>query len=255
MPDPIQVIDNLAGRVTNRLLARFPGPMVEVRTDTPIVSFTFDDVPDTALSKGAGILEAHGGRGTFYIAAGMLGREEGARNLIDAAGCAELVARGHEIGCHTHSHINLRHASRRQLYNDLSHNADALVAISPNLQPRNFAFPYNAGSFRQRAELARRYRSSRGGLPGINRGMTDRSFLRSYPLQQPDESVLGMRGLIDEVVSNPGWLIFFGHDLSPNPTPYGCTPESFEGLVRHARERGCALLTVNQALDHFEATT
>lgn len=253
MPSLAHRIDNLAGRVTNRLLARFPGPMVDVATDTPVVSFTFDDVPDTALSQGARILEDHGGRGTFYIAAGMLGRKEQQRSLIDAAGCAELLARGHEIGCHTHSHLNLRKISRAKLQADLDRNGEVLASITPGFAPRNFAFPYNAGSFRQRGELTHRYRSSRGGLPGINRGLTDRSFLRSFALQQPENSVAELHGLIDELVAHPGWLIFFGHDLSPHPTPYGCTPASFESLVRHARDRGCAILTVDQALNRYEA--
>jgi peptidoglycan/xylan/chitin deacetylase (PgdA/CDA1 family) len=248
-----QQIDNFAGRVTNRLLARFPGPMLDVRTDTPVVSFTFDDVPDTAMSEGARILEAHGGRGTFYIASGMLARREEQRTLIDAAGCAELLARGHEIGCHTHSHINLRQVSRGALRADLDQNGAVLAKVAPGFVPRNFAFPYNAGSFRQRGELTRRYRSSRGGLPGINRGPTDRSFLRSFALQQPESSVAQLHSLIDDLVANPGWLIFFGHDLSAAPTPYGCTPTSFEALVRHARNSGCAILTVNQALDRYGA--
>lgn len=253
MPNLTQRMNDLTGRVTNRLLSRFPGPMINVGADRPIVSFTFDDVPDTALSQGAGILEAHGGRGTFYIAAGMLGSQEPKRRLIEAEGCAELLARGHEIGCHTHSHLNLQRVSRAHLKADLDRNGSALAEVAPGLVPRNFAFPYNAGSFRQRGELTRRYRSSRGGLAGINRGLTDRSFLRSFALQQPESSVAQLHGLVDDVVANPGWLIFFGHDLSPDPTPYGCTPESFERLVRHASESGCALLTVNQALDHFEA--
>lgn len=253
MPSLVQRIDNLAGRVTNRLLARFPGPLIDVATDRPVVSFTFDDVPDTALSEGAKILEAHDGRGTFYIAAGMLGQTEPQRRLIDREGCAELLARGHEIGCHTHSHLNLRQVSRARLRADLDHNAHSLATVAPGFAPRNFAFPYNAGSFRQRGELIQRYRSSRGGLPGINRGLTDRSFLRSFALQQPESSLAHLHGRIDELVANPGWLIFFGHDLSADPTPYGCQPESFERLVRHARDSGCAILTIDQALDRYGA--
>lgn len=245
-------MDDLAGRATNRLLARMPGPMIHVTADRPIVSFTFDDVPDTALSRGAAILEAYGGRGTFYIASGMMGQVEPQRRLIDKEGCAELLARGHELGCHTHSHLNLRKVSRKALRADLDRNGEVLKGIDPGIAPRNFAFPYNAGSFRQRGELARRYRSSRGGLPGINRGPTDRSFLRGVALQQPESSVDALHGLIDQVVAHPGWLIFFGHDLSADPTPYGCRPDSFERLVRHAHDSGCAILTVDQALDRYE---
>lgn len=226
---------------------------MHVPAHMPIISFTFDDVPDSAFHEGAKILEAHDGRGTFYIASGILGRQEERRKLIDAKGCAELAARGHELGCHTFSHLNLQRTPRSVLASELDRNARMLGEIVPGYVPRNFAAPYNAGAFRHRPELSRRFRSARGGMPGINRGRTDRTFLKSYPLQQPEASVARMHALIDELVANPGWLIFFGHDLSDRPTPFGCTPQSLAALVAHAQESGCAILTINQALDRFEA--
>ncbi len=70
----------------------------------PILSLTFDDVPDSALTEGAAILEAHRVRGTFYIAGGMLAMQMADWRMIDAQGVCELHARGHEIGCHSFSH-------------------------------------------------------------------------------------------------------------------------------------------------------
>lgn len=54
-----------------KVIARAPRIL---RTDGPIVSFTFDDIPATAL-RGADLLETVGARGTFYISAGLLGAE------------------------------------------------------------------------------------------------------------------------------------------------------------------------------------
>lgn len=249
MPDLMTRIDDLTQRVTNRLLWKFPGDTIQVPTDRPIVSFTFDDVPDTALTAGAAILERYDARGTFYIAASLLGTIEPQRRLIDAAGCRDLVERGHEVACHTYAHPNIRHLSRRALGEDLDRNAAALAGIMPGFAPRNFAFPYNAGSFVARPELARRFRTARGGGEGINRGWTDRTFLKGVAIQQPDESALALTAMIDDLVANPGWLVFYTHDVSEQPTPYGTTPAVFETLVAHARSRGCDLSTVDQALD------
>src|SRR5262249_55413132 len=47
-----------------------------MRNQTPLVSFTFDDVPDSAYLNGASILEECGIRGTFYIAAGTCGTQD-----------------------------------------------------------------------------------------------------------------------------------------------------------------------------------
>ena len=61
MPSVFARLDDLAGRVTNRLIERLPGPQIDVTTATPVVSFTFDDVPDTALTAGAAIKPHIGG--------------------------------------------------------------------------------------------------------------------------------------------------------------------------------------------------
>ncbi|MCA6124948.1 polysaccharide deacetylase family protein [Bradyrhizobium sp. WSM 1704] len=248
LPAPI---DRLAGRLTNRLIRATPWQLIDVPTRKPIVSFTFDDVPDTALRSGATILEAHSVRGTFYIAGGLEGRIEADRTLIDAAGCRELVARGHEIGCHTYGHQDLRHVDRSFLAADLACNARYLDAIDPRRSRRNFAYPYNSGCLGKRPMLAHAYRSCRAGGEAINRGPTDPTFLRAVEIRQSEAHVRGLTRWIDALVADPGWLIFFTHDISPTPTPYGCTPAAFARLVGHAVERGCCVLTIDAALDRM----
>jgi peptidoglycan/xylan/chitin deacetylase (PgdA/CDA1 family) len=244
-------LDDFANRATNRLIQRIPGPQIAVPTDRPIVSFTFDDVPESALTAGADILEKYDARGTFYIAGGIVGQHEPQRRLISAEGGLELARRGHELGCHTFGHHNVRHLYGRTLEQDNAASRAFFEQIAPGLRPRNFAYPYNAGSFRARQLLAQRFRSARGGLNGINRGMTDRTYLRGMPIDKSDERVLGLRRTVDEFVANPGWLIFFAHDIANQPTEHGCTPHSFEALVRHVLETGCKILTVNAALDRL----
>jgi peptidoglycan/xylan/chitin deacetylase (PgdA/CDA1 family) len=248
LPDPI---DRLAGRLTNRLIRATPWQVIHIPTRKPIVSFTFDDVPDSALSAGAAILEAHGARGTFYISGGLAGRIEPDRTLIDAAGCKELATRGHEIGCHTYGHQDLRHVDRCFLAEDLARNRSYLDAIDPRPSRRNFAYPYNSGCLGKRPMLAYSYRTCRAGGEAINRGATDPTFLRAVEIRQPEAHVSGLTRWVDALVADPGWLIFFTHDISPTPTPYGCTPAAFERLVAHTVERGCSVLTVDAALDRL----
>jgi peptidoglycan/xylan/chitin deacetylase (PgdA/CDA1 family) len=243
LPAPI---DQVASRLTNRLIRITPWQVIEIPTEEPIVSFTFDDVPDSALNAGAAILEAHGVRGTFYVSGGLAGRVEPDRTLIDAAGCKELAARGHEIGCHTYSHQDLRHVDGSFLSANLARNECYLNAIDPRSGRRNFAYPYSSGSFGKRAMLADAFRTCRAGGEAINRGPTDPTFLQSVATRQPQGCMW-----IDALVADPGWLLFVGHDISPTPTPYGCTLPVFERLVGHAVERGCRVVTVNAALDHM----
>ncbi|RYE34342.1 MAG: polysaccharide deacetylase [Hyphomicrobiales bacterium] len=222
---------------------------MHIPTREPIVSFTFDDVPDSALDAGAAILEGNGARGTFYISGGLEGQVEPDRRVIERAGCRELAARGHEIGCHSFAHHDLRHVGTQALIEDLARNAAYLDAVDPRVAPRNFAYPYNSGSFGKRALLARTFRTCRAGGEGINRGPVDPTFLRAVEIRQPQHHVLGLARWIDALIADPGWLIFFTHDVAPRPTPHGCTPAGFHLLVAYAVTRGCRVLTVDAALD------
>jgi peptidoglycan/xylan/chitin deacetylase (PgdA/CDA1 family) len=251
MPDLAAVIDDRLNRVTNRLMRRFPGPPVEIAPERAIVSFTFDDVPDTALSNGARILEAHGVRGTFYIAGGLADRVEPGRTLISPSGIAALAARGHEIGCHTFSHGNVRKTPPAALRADLDRNRAFLTGTIGGPPPESFAFPFNAMSPFATGELRRRFRSARGGREGINRGPVDPMLLRAVEIRSPDAHARGLTRWIDDAVESPAWLIFFVHDIAEPHTDYGTTPEIFDALVAHALARGAAVLPVAAALDRL----
>lgn len=251
MPDFAHKLSDLTNRISNRLIWKFASRPKTVRTTAPLVSFTFDDVPDSALLEGAEILESHGVFGTFYIAGGMAGRVEPDRTLISPEGCAELARRGHEIGCHTFSHRAIRAMPGSALARDLDRNALYLRETAGLAKPENFAFPYNAAWPLARREFRRRYRTCRAGGEGINRGAVDPLMLQGVAIQQPEQSALDLTAMIDEVVREPGWLVFYGHDVADRPTPYGCTGRTLDILVRHAVESGCEVLTVSRALDRL----
>lgn len=76
-------------------------------------------------------------------------------------------------------------------------------------------------------------------------------MLKAVEIRQPEAHALALTRWIDDLVAQPGWLVFFTHDIAPRPTPYGCTPETFEHLVRYAVEKGCTVLPVDKALDRL----
>jgi peptidoglycan/xylan/chitin deacetylase (PgdA/CDA1 family) len=246
MSDLANRIGNLTDRIGNRLIWKFAPRTRRVETSRPIVSFTFDDVPETAWTQGAAILEKYEVRGTFYIAGGLEARIEADRTLIAREGCRDLFDRGHEIGCHTFSHDRVR-SYGAALSDDLRTNVAYLKQAGIEPAPSNFAFPYNAAWPLARRELGRRFRTCRGAGEAINRGPTDPLMLQSVEIRQPEDHAEGLIGWIDDVVANPGWLIFFTHDIAEAPTPYGCTPKTFETLVRHAADSGCEIMTVEAA--------
>lgn len=250
----LDVRDTVAGytdRLSNKLIWRFARTRRPIATERPIVSFTFDDVPDTAWTNGAAILEKYGVRGTFYIAGGLEGRIEPDRRLISAEGCRDLFARGHEIGCHTFSHRKVRSLSTRDFASDLDRNQAFLSDIGVSRRPTNFAFPYNAAWPLSRDVLRQRYSTARGAGEAVNRGSVDPLMLKAVEIRQPETHASSLTRWIDDVAADPGWLIFFTHDIAATPTPYGCLPETLERLVSHAAERQCEILPVCEALERF----
>lgn len=243
-------------RLQAHLMRRFAPKTLHVTTDRPVISFTFDDVPDSTLHSGAAILEKYGLRGTFYVAGNLVGTSETSRELISETGIRELADRGHEIGCHTFSHRNVATLSGRDLQDEIDNNRSFLSRIlgkrsgghGPLL---NFAYPYNAVSYCAYRRMARNYHTCRAGENRINRGATSPQMLYGMEIRQPEIYAQQLTREIDAVHAHPGWLIFFTHDISDNPTPYGCTPETFEMLVQYAVQSGCTILTVNEAMNSY----
>jgi peptidoglycan/xylan/chitin deacetylase (PgdA/CDA1 family) len=244
MPDGLPLLD----RIATRWVREFPGRLLPIAPARPLLSFSFDDVPDSALANGARILEAHDVRGTFYAAGGLAGRREPERTLLAADGYAALAARGHEIGCHTFSHVSVRKLTPAGLAADLDRNARYLAGVSGTVVPRNFAFPYTVAAPQARRVLAGRFRSCRGGYPGINRRAIDRGYLRAVEIRR-HTSLGTLAAWIDDLAREPGWLILFTHDVDSRPTEFGCLPATLERLIDLGRARGCAILTIDAALD------
>lgn len=242
-------IGTLGDRMANRILRHFPGPRVEIAPVRPIVSFTFDDVPESAWTHGAPILEAAGARGTFYLSGGLVGRQEPSRRLISLEGCRDLAARGHELGCHTFAHRKLASLGAAGLAADLDRNAAFLAGCDGRTGPRNFAVPYTMSWPLAQPELRRRFRTSRGGERGINRGPVDPYNLATHELRDGGLEADAVGTLLDDLLARPGWLIFFTHEIAASPTEFGCTEANFAHLVAEAARRGCEILNVEAAVE------
>jgi peptidoglycan/xylan/chitin deacetylase (PgdA/CDA1 family) len=63
-------------------------------------TLTFDDGGCSALDVVLPVLEEHGVRGEFHVATARLGTP----GFLDRSGVAEIAARGHVVGTHSHTH-------------------------------------------------------------------------------------------------------------------------------------------------------
>jgi hypothetical protein len=54
--------------------------------------------------------------------------------------------------------------------------------------------------------------------------------------------------LIEENARRKSWLIFYTHDVQPQPSPWGCTADLLRATVSCAVQSGSRILTVQDAL-------
>ncbi len=219
----------------------------------PMVSFTFDDAAISAGLTGAERVEKMGGRATYYIASGLIGRNDCGFALVGRDSVRELHLRGHEIGLHGHAHRAAGAFSAQDFRDDLQQNRDWLEAIHDGIRPTNFAYPYGLASFARKRQLYGLVASSRSVAPGVIAGDFDPQFLRCVELADERLTPDRLACYLDAAVRSTGWLIFCSHDIADQPSSYGCTPGLFQRALDGAASRGVEIVTIAAGLGRSRA--
>lgn len=235
-------------KVRHRLAMHLHVDRFRLRNAVPMVSFTFDDLPKSAVTTGAGLLEAHGVRGTFYVSGGLVGvgTEDWASG--DANDVLALYRRGHEIGCHTFSHQRTCDLDEASLADEIARNRDYFHALDPSIEIDSFAYPFGYGSFARKSQLKDQFQTCRGIVPGVNARSADLQFLRAMPLIDGQIDREGIERAFDDAQTNNGWLIFYGHDVTDRPSRYGCSPALLSHALEAAARRKIPALTMAEAM-------
>jgi peptidoglycan/xylan/chitin deacetylase (PgdA/CDA1 family) len=219
-----------------------------MRNTAPLVSFTFDDVPDSAYINGAAILEQRGVRGTFYIAGGTLGDTDTHWRVIDREQVRALHDRGHEIGCHTFSHVGVDKLDARAMDEECRRNAEALRALCPDIEITNFCYPFGRVSLPRKRQIKKRFDSCRGIYEGINAGTIDLALLRVIELYDRTLTRDKLARVLRETRERNGWLIFYTHDVAETPSWIGCSPRLLRETVAAAQADNMRCLPIRDAL-------
>ena len=107
--------------------------MVELRPEYPIISFTFDDFPQSALRVGGAILQRYEVRGTYYVSLSLMDHEIPAGRAFSKEDLRQAVADGHELGCHTFSHRHAWETEPAAFEESVIQNKQALKALIPDV--------------------------------------------------------------------------------------------------------------------------
>jgi hypothetical protein len=94
-----------------------------------------------------------------------------------------------------------------------------------------------------------RFLCCRAGGQTFNSGTADLNQLAAFFLERSRDGIRSIKELIDANSEERGWTILATHDICPNPSPYGCTPEFFNEVVEYAVKSGARILPVARAVE------
>jgi len=242
----LKTIGGVHKRNIARLVFRRPH---NVRLDVPLISFTFDDFPRSALHAGGEILKTHGCAGTFYVSLGCLGQESPSGRLCSADDVIEAVEDGHELGCHTFSHCHSWNTNSAAYEQSILQNQATLSAIIPGARFLSFAYPISAPRPSVKRVASRYFECCREGGQKPNVGTVDLHQLGAYFLEKSRGDVEPVKQVIDRNSQMRGWLVLATHDVADAHGPYGCTPTFFLEVVKYAVQSGARIAPVGRALE------
>jgi peptidoglycan/xylan/chitin deacetylase (PgdA/CDA1 family) len=219
-----------------------------MRNTVPLVSFTFDDVPDSAYLNGAPVLEEYGLRGTFYIASGTCGTRDTYWRVIERDQVRDLRQRGHEIGCHTFSHRAVDDMGPGELNDECRRNLETLRDLCPDIHLSSFCYPFGCVSLPRKIQLQKRFDTCRGIFEGVNSGIADLALLKVIELYDRTLSRDKLNHVLRRARQRAGWIIFYAHDVAERPTHMGCSPGLLRTTIEEISKRGIRCCPVAEAL-------
>lgn len=244
--DAYQPDRSLKGKLRRRLVRLAHRRPLRAGPARPMVSFTFDDAPLTAATVGAQILEQRGLRGVYYVSAGLAGQDGPMGRYAEAADYRRLAEDGHEIACHTYSHLDCGRADERTASVDVDRNAETLTAWGLPT-PRNFAYPYGDVAAGPKAALEPLFGSMRALHHGLVARGSDLNQMPAVGIEGSEGEALGLHWLA-AAARRGAWLILYTHDVREDPSPWGCPPTTLERLTDRALADGFEVVTIEQGL-------
>ncbi len=231
------------------------------------VSVTFDDGLLRGARTAVELLEKYRSKGTFYLVTGWVrpnrvkirdqwnqGRDHGSW-----AEWREIEARGHDIGSHTVSHINVRtnikaRLARSVLIREL---ADSYDDLRNHLQkpPVSIAMPYDAMTFASKRLVKRVYQAARVGRRRV--AVNDLHRIDWYRLQSwALDPTMPMEKICQRIAGIPPnhWLILQFHSLGDEGW-MPISPITFDGILKFISEcDNLRQVTVREMVEEFKNT-
>jgi peptidoglycan/xylan/chitin deacetylase (PgdA/CDA1 family) len=216
-----------------------------------VFSLSFDDIPATAWTEAGPVLAQHGVKATYYVCGGLAGRRNMDRDQFEVAHLQALHEAGHEVGCHTFGHTSVLRMSDEALRLSLDANAAWVSERLGGYRMTTFAYPFGDATVSAKRMIRERFDLGRGVRDGVNAGREDRGLMKSIGLESRRLPGYDLGALMAETAASNGWLTAYGHDVSDEPTDYGCTPDDLDRVLTAAKAAGLEILPVGAAWERI----
>ncbi|HEY0103519.1 MAG TPA: polysaccharide deacetylase, partial [Brevundimonas sp.] len=110
-----------------------------------------------------------------------------------------------------------------------------------------FAYPFGDATVSAKRMIRERFALGRGVRDGVNVGREDRGLIRSIGLESRRLPGYDLDALMAETAATKGWLTAYGHDVSDDPTDYGCTPDDLDRVLAAAKAARLEIMPVGAA--------
>jgi peptidoglycan/xylan/chitin deacetylase (PgdA/CDA1 family) len=241
------------GSLRRQVLSSLYSRNVSLGTGGPVVSFTFDDFPRTALTAGGDILKSNGVRGTYYAAIGLMNKSNELGEQFRREDLDLLLRDGHELASHTFGHVSSHSLSCSEFRREVENGRRAIEELTGRSDSGNFAFPFGEVTLNAKRMVGMDVASSRGIWGGLNGPNVDLNLLRAISLYGDCDKYAQVQQLILDNERGKQWLIFYSHDVRENPSRYGCTPALLAFAVSVALQRNSRILTVAEVVAELGA--
>lgn len=238
---PYSADRSIVGKLRRRLARAVMRKPAHLDTRRPLLTISFDDAPASAADTGAAILARHGILGTYFISAGLMGRDSHLGTFARVDEVKKLHAAGHEIACHTYSHLDCGRASAADIAGNIEQNQRVLKHMCIP-QPVTFAYPYGDVSPQAKKLLNGQYLAARALHPGVIVSGVDLN-------QAPAVGIEGVDGednavaWLERAARVRAWLVLYTHDVREHPSDWGCTPDALERIIAKALSLGFETVT------------
>ncbi len=254
MSDEVYRADpSLEGKLRRRLTQLYRRRAATGALTRPMVSFTFDDTPASAVRVGAPILESRGVKGTYFFCAGLAGTSAHMGEYATQEDMVAVARFGHEAACHTYSHLDCGNASDSDVAADLDRNAKTLADWGVEKNLKTFAYPFGDVGFPAKKLMGSRFSLSRALHHGLIEPGVDLNQAPAIGIEGSEGEALA-RSWLERAETKTAWVILFTHGVTDAPSPFGASKSALGRLVDQAIARGFDVVTVAEGAHRMRET-